>query len=193
MKKRIKITNKTDYRLMHLRRFVEKTAKEILPENYDRQILVWFLYSRRRNYVCGSAPSTHQKIYIWLPRTTVDQKQLAVILARQMGSLRGISNREMRGRALYDPRNRKYKELYAWADELPLCKEELPRSKTIEGEYLRRLKHATEMIEKAHRRIRTRETELRRAQKILRLWEKVAKRLEESAQVAGGMVLDMDA
>ena len=127
-----------------------------------------------------------------MPRNHIDKKYLAIVIARQLGHLKGISYRDMKGNGRYDPMQEAYKEIYAWAEVLPLEKVEDQKTKsTLEERYFQKMIHAQQMIERTKARIRQREGQLKRAKAQLEKWEQEEIKMEKSAPMARKMVLDI--
>jgi len=188
--RRIVIFNRSVYRQGQLKKFVEKAATEVLNDKTAPILNATFLDTKRQKRVCGWGAGEGNRICIWMPRNGIDKKRLVLVIARQLGSLKGIPHRSMNGNGRYDPRLDAYKDLYAWADDLPLEKMEKKKPEQTGGKYLRKLDHARMMIAKAKQRIRLREQQLIKARRQLKRWELTEEKLEAHPGVAQEMIIE---
>jgi hypothetical protein len=174
---KITIDNRTHWRSDHIRAFV----KRILPN--ERAALckrgaptlvvrvVWNRGGDRYAYVSGCASYFSNRITLKLASGAVDKIDLAHTIAHELAHTRGMKHPEMTGDPLYT-RSTGWRELYAWAEALPLDKEATPRKTRPDANT--RLTHAQGMLAKALKRER-------RAQTIRKKWQRRVKASERAA------------
>jgi hypothetical protein len=123
MRRRISIKNETTWRTRDLRRFIVR----VVSREFDRGEKPFFTvrvgYNRQkdRGSVSGSAVIGGSSIRILLPSLVVDRVDLAGVIAHECAHARGLNHKQMRGAARWR-RVGNWRELYAWADSLPLEK-----------------------------------------------------------------------
>lgn len=131
MRMTIQIQNDTHWATRDLRRFVTRLSNEILDDNYrvtHPVIRVRFGHHTPKHYREGAEgySSGHAYVHgsfahISVPKIGVDKIDLAHTIAHEFGHLRGMRHRDMTGGALWY-RIGNWREIYAWADALPLGK-----------------------------------------------------------------------
>jgi hypothetical protein len=125
----MKIINHTHYKTLHLRAFVTRVARleEISPAKL-KLLTVTFNYGRagewRRQQGFGGTTSGRAvvggtRMTIYVQKSGVDRIDLAHTLAHEFAHIRGLEHAQMRGRTAYYRINN-WRELYAWAEQLPL-------------------------------------------------------------------------
>ncbi len=169
---KIKIRNNTHWSTRDLRRFITRCAKQegiktaYMTIVYNRCIDVW---------VSGNASCPGWNVKIKLPSYSVDQIDLAHTIAHEFAHNRGVTHRQMTGDPYYR-RVGRWREIYAWAQDLPLTKIS-PKAKARPSVDAK-LAHAQAMLARATSRIK-------RASTILRKW-KLKVRYYERAALAKG-------
>lgn len=121
---RIKLTNKTHYRDEHIRAFLVRmiqTERPDLCKHGAPPMQVYVVYRRNTNGSSGCAYYDSRWIKVRLPKNTamVDKVDFAHVIAHELAHTRGLDHRRMNSCATYG-RVGRWRELYAWANELPL-------------------------------------------------------------------------
>lgn len=175
---KITFRNRTHWRTDQLRAFV----KRILPQERAalckrgapplRVRVVWNRGGDRYTGVSGYASYFSNSITIKLASGGVDKTDLAHTIAHELAHTRGMKHPEMTGDPLYT-RSANWREIYAWAESLPLEKQQ-PKSKPA-AEH--KILHIQSMLIKAA----TRE---RRAKTIRQKWERKLRYYERQLPLA---------
>lgn len=167
MRRVIKIENKTDYQTRHVRAFVVRVANAVLNDKRKLHVVVYHKKGDQRTY--GSAYANSGRLNLALPRDSgeVDKVQVCTTLAWLLGVCRGLKAADMNGAATYtlQPKSR---ELYAWAESLPLEKKPAPGKPNSVVLALQRAEHAQEKVHEWEIRVKHAETMLRKWRKRLR-------------------------
>lgn len=118
----MKIENKTKWNTKQLRAFLSRVAFEELDAKQRKGLQVQIVYNRagrKADYVSGHAYLRSNLMQINIGAHKVDKIDLAHTIAHEMAHTRGMTHAQMKGRPDYE-RVGNWRELYAWAEELPL-------------------------------------------------------------------------
>lgn len=124
MARKIKIINKTKWQTRHLRAFVVRIARDVMPD--ERALRVTFYVGRRGNFTRGDHECTGWAYYhsgvsrIGVP-TEVCKLDLAHTIAHELGHNAGFTHAQMKGSPIYTYAPG-WQEQYAWAESMPLEK-----------------------------------------------------------------------
>jgi hypothetical protein len=121
---RIELKNKTHYRDDHIRAFLVKgiqTERPDLCKHGARPMRVIVSYRRNTSGSSGCAYLHSHWMTVRLPKDTtkIDKVDFALVIAHELGHTRGLDHRRMNSCATYG-RVGRWREIYAWADGLPL-------------------------------------------------------------------------
>jgi len=162
------IENYTHWSTRDLRRFVTRCAKQEGVKNAR----IVFAYNRAVDVWCSGyaqCPGIHTNIK--LPSYYVDRIDLAFVLAHEFAHLRGVKHKQMRDDPYYY-RVGKWREIYAWAQDLDLTKV-LPQPKARPSVDAK-LAHAQTMLARAASRVKRGTTILRKWKAKVRYYERTA-------------------
>jgi hypothetical protein len=171
---KIQIRNRTHWRTDHIRAFIKRGIRQERADLCKKNaflLRVSIVYNRggiRHQSCSGRAVIGGLWMKIMLPSGGVDRVDMAHTIAHELGHTAGLNHRHMEGCATYS-RVGNWRELYAWAETLPLEKE--ARQTKTRPDTAQRLDHARRMLTKAL----TRE---RRASTIRKRWERRVRALE---------------
>jgi hypothetical protein len=173
---KIEIKNRTHWNTSQLRAFI----KRALPmERADlckrgapalRVAVKWNRGGDTHNYVTGCAAYHSNWMTLKLASGSVDRIDLVHTIVHELAHTRGMKHPEMTGDPLYT-RSGNWRELYAWAESLPLEKVSKTKPKPTADV---KIAHTQKMLKLAM----TRE---RRATTIRKRWQARLKRLERSS------------
>lgn len=123
----MKVENKTLYRTDHIRAIIYETLRRIplgVPADWMRLLRVEVTYNRHKE---GSSSGltwlNKPSMRLMLPRAQVDKVDFAHTIAHEIAHTRGFTHNDMRGVAWYN-RVGRWRELYAFAEEMPLGQKE---------------------------------------------------------------------
>lgn len=173
----MRIVNKTAWRTDHLRAFISRVAETEFEPWRRKRLRVDVDYRRGLGDCRGYAWINSNFFQLRLPREDVDRVDLALTIAHELAHCRGLDHKDMRGNARYSfTKGRGYREVYAWADGLPLEKRN-PKLKVRPSvstkvahaeakvvEWERRLKKGTTILKKWRRRVRDLKRRIERSQ-----------------------------
>lgn len=166
MKKQLRIKNSTHWSTRDLRRFVIR-AMDLERRKYAT---VSFVYSRHDNgYVGGYAWYNSNSSVIKLPRSYVDQRDLAHTLCHELAHNAGLRHRDMKGDSRYQ-RIGEWRQRYEWAAGLPLTKLE-PKAKPKRGAP-EKLEHCQEMLKIWTAKVKRAQTGAKNWQTKIRYYER---------------------
>jgi predicted SprT family Zn-dependent metalloprotease len=162
---KITIDNKTHWRSDHIRAFIARCMKVERPDLCKRgapALHVRIPYTRNGGDCSSGYAYYHSnRMTVRLPKnTTPDKVDFAFVITHELAHTRGMTHEKMRGSAHYR-RVGRYREIYAWANDLPLERVE-KKSKVKSTD--QKLVHAQAMLAAA----KTRE---KRATTIRKKWE----------------------
>lgn len=175
----MQIKNKTHWRTDQLKAFASKVAAVELDAGQRKKLTIECVHSRSRG-ISGCAWRRASLIRIRIPRQLerVNKPALAMVLAHEMAHVRGLpggrsSELAMRSSDVYGYRG-KYKEHYAWANELPL--EQKPPKLKPKIDAATRARDKRERIEQLIRQWETKrkraETAIKKYRRHLRYYDK---------------------
>jgi hypothetical protein len=163
---KIIIVNNTHWRTADLRRFVRCCAKQEKVQSAH----VTFKYRKGDDgWVTGFAWYHSDRSVIKLPRTWVDQIDLAHTIAHEFAHNRNVTHKDMKNDPWYR-RVGKWRERYAWANDLPLTRE-LPKPK-VRPSVDDKLAHAQAMAKKWTSEAKRVSTYLKKWQQRVRYYER---------------------
>lgn len=129
----MKIINKTKWDTRHLRAFISEVMKrspehikrKFIHRNYRKRLVCEFGYNRGGNrfggYVTGRAYLNSFSMRIMVGSQKVDKVDLAKVVAHELAHTLGYTHEDMKGNPLFvRDHGARYRELYAWAETLPL-------------------------------------------------------------------------
>ncbi len=121
---KIEFTNNTHWRSDHIRAFIVRELKDERPDLCKHgapALKVKVTYTRREGstYSSGCARLNSNWMNIRLSKHTPDKIDLAHVIVHELAHTRGMTHDKMRGNSRYK-RCGSYRDLYAWAEELPL-------------------------------------------------------------------------
>lgn len=132
------VDNRTHWKTSDVRQFIMRALRFERPELFAKQCSDYTLRCDVEYHDAADDPScsgqTHIEVgSIWfrLPRETVDKVDLAIVCFHEAAHSRGLDHDSMTGDPRYD-RVGNWRELYAWANDLPLEKRK-PRMKRRSG------------------------------------------------------------
>ena len=167
MRRKIQIKNLTHWKTSHLRTFVIRTAKEVLDDHEKPTLRVEFRYARRREGSCSGYAWYHSMdLVIRLPSQITDKIDLAHVITHEIAHTKGLKHGDMRGSAIY-MRVGRYREIYAWAADLPLEKNSPKQRVRLIGPAL-----AQTNAEKAAAKIKLLLARIKRQTNLLKKWQK---------------------
>jgi predicted SprT family Zn-dependent metalloprotease len=127
----MKITNTTKWQTTQIRAIVSAVMKrspdhikrKLIVDQYRKKLHVKVVYNRQ---VDQGSCSGHAWFHSWsltlkLPSQVVDRVDMAMVIAHELAHTLGYKHQDMTGVALWN-RTGNWRELYCWADELPLEK-----------------------------------------------------------------------
>lgn len=153
----MKIDNRTHWNTQHLRAIIARVAATELDPNHRRQATIRVVYGRSRGssgvaYVGSSLavvriasgnPTWRMKHGV--PELPVDKVDFAGTVAHEMAHLRGMKHAWMRGCPRYR-RVEGHKDLYAWAEAMPLERQAAKSKPALDERRQQRLAHARTML-----------------------------------------------
>lgn len=166
---KINLVNKTHWRDDHIKAFIQRIAKDERPDLCKRggkTLTCKVVYTRNRG--CGSSGYAYYHsnlMTVRLPKQNPDKVDFAHVIAHELAHTRGVRHRDMTGLSRYQ-RVGRYREIYAWADQLPL--EITPKKVKAKPTTDAKLLHAEKMLKAAM----TRE---KRAVTLRKKWESKVK------------------
>lgn len=171
------IVNRTHWKTAHLRPFITRALRHERSSLFTRAFSYSFRcivkYNRagdRHSYCSGHAPIGGNYMTVMLPSVNVDKADFAMVCFHEAAHTAGLRHDAMRKEPLYH-RVDNWRELYSWAEALPL--EKVLPQRRMRPDANQRLLHARSMLTKAL----TRE---RRATTIRKRWERRIKTLEKT-------------
>jgi len=147
---KITFNNKTHWRSDHIRAFIAHELKDERPDLCKRgapALKVKVTYTRRAgsSYSSGCAYLNSNWMNIRLSKHTPDKVELGHVIAHELAHTRGMNHDKMRGNSRYS-RVGSYREVHAWANDLPLERvEKKSRKKPVDL----KLTHAQKMLKAA--------------------------------------------
>lgn len=126
----MKITNKTKWQTPHLRAFVSEVMKrapellrrKMIAQKYRAKLEIEIKYNKagqRGGYVCGRAWVNSYSMTLMVGGHEIDRVDLAHVIMHELAHTLGYRHPDMEGNALF-MRVGKWREIYAWAETLPL-------------------------------------------------------------------------
>lgn len=118
----MRIENLTKWKTAHLKAFVSRVAAVELTPEQRRKLKVEIVYNRagkNQSYVSGCAYLRSNWMRVRVGAHQIDRINLAHTIAHEMAHTRGMQHSQMSGNPEYS-RVGNWREVYAWADELPL-------------------------------------------------------------------------
>lgn len=170
---KLEIKNRTDWQTRHIRAFVREAMRRERP-SFKGTMRVYVKYNRQRDSgsCSGHAPIGGYWFRAMLPSQVVDKIDLAQMLVHEIGHTAGLQHDVMEGCPVYR-RVGNWRELYSWAETLPLEKAvRLPKRKPVTD----KLAHAERMLKAAM----TRE---KRATTLRKKWQARVKRYQRVVQL----------
>lgn len=164
---KITLNNKTHWRDDHIRAFISRQMLEERPDLCRRgtpALHVKIVYTRRNGstYSSGEATVRGNWMKIRLSKRTPDKVDFAMVIAHELAHTRGAKDEYMMRHSAKYGRVGSYRQIYAWANELPL--EVRPRIAKQRPQPDAKLAHCERMLKAAM----TRE---KRATTLRKKWE----------------------
>lgn len=159
----MKVRNRTHWRTDHIRAFLLRIAKDELEGHWAgaKGIHVDVVYTRpgrnRAGYSSGCATIGGVCMMIRIAKETPDLIDFAHVIAHEMAHLRGVRHNAMRDYSRY-MRVGNWRELYAWAKEMPL---ERKRIKPKLNKADSRQKRAEDLLATWERKLKLARTKVR--------------------------------
>jgi hypothetical protein len=122
----MRVVNNTKWKTAHLHAFLQRCANIELSGKTKEQIVINVKYNRQVNGGCSGyfhLGAIAPVVTIMLPSQTVDKVDLASVAVHEFGHARGLLHGQMRGAPRYR-RVGNWRDIYSWANELPLEKKE---------------------------------------------------------------------
>ena len=167
----MKIKNETHWRTKDLRAFATRVARLELKPDHAKRYTVHVNYGGRGESCSGHAYCNSNACYVHVSSVSIDRIDFAYVLAHEMAHSRGLRHKDINGLSRYD-RVGKYRERYAWADNLPLEKKiAKPKKTTAEKADLK--------IVNCFEKINTWGTKAKRANNAIRKWKRKLKYYEK--------------
>lgn len=148
---KIAFTNKTHWRSDHLRAFITKQLPEERPDLCKRgapALRVTIVYTRRMGSTgsSGEAVIKGNWMKVRLSKHIPDKVDLAMVIAHELAHTRGARDEYMMRHSAKYGRVGTYREIYAWANDLPLEQvEKKSKKKPVD----QKLTHAQKMLKAA--------------------------------------------
>jgi len=181
---KLKFVNKTDYMTVQVRAIVRHAIKRthsgkvgpgnievhILPARKDRVTV------RVNGNYTGPVKQMKGVMELRLPAdpSNVDKELIACYTSWAFAMMRGLSNRDVNGTGLYDPRC-DYKKAYAAVADMPVCKKTAKAKPTGAGLAFKKAAHAQDMVNKW-------ESKLKKAETMLKKWRRKLKYHEQRGE-----------
>lgn len=175
MARQIEIQNETQYVTRDLRKLIVRCAAEELPDSKSL-IRVKFVYRRRNSSTLGTAYYGGRSTTIYLERDPekLDRYKLAHTVIHEMGHMKNVRHRAMRGSRRYTYASgwrEFYEESFPWLRDLTFA---VRKPKT------RKRKGPEDKLEHARTMLATKQTNLKRAQAMVRRWQKKVRYYERA-------------
>lgn len=122
--RRMRVINKTKWRTDQLKAIAQRVAKDELDPEKAKRITITFVSTRpkygARAYSSGYCSYLGgNNIIVRLHHTLQNKTDLGMVLAHEMAHARGMNHKQMRNAPRYN-RVGNYREVYAWAEAMPL-------------------------------------------------------------------------
>lgn len=178
----MRVVNNTTYRTDHLRAFIQRVAETEAEPLLRRQLRVTVQYKRRGARVCGRAGIHSNWMLLLMDKDDQDKCLLASIIAHEFAHCRGVEHTEMRGpRYTYEEG---WRELYAWANALPLERKTAPLKPDASMLVSRKLAHAQASLARWVRKSKTARTIERKWRQKVRYYERRMAAMKGTARLA---------
>lgn len=178
----MKIKNETYWRTDHIRALVLKVARNQFMEPWQiKNMLVHIVWRRGRRrlgeaFLGKSCANMSRHMRLFMDRDTVDPVQLAHTIGHEIGHMKGLDHRQMRGRPAFDY-SIGWRDLYAWAAAFPV--EARPVRERPSKPAPSILEIAVAHHAKAAAMVKTWTAKMKRAQTALKKWERRARLREK--------------
>jgi hypothetical protein len=130
---RLILGNQTDWKTAHLRRFILRALRSERPELFTKERSDYHLRCDIEYHDDPEGSSCSGQTHIetgsmWLsvPRDIVDKVDFAIVCFHEAAHGRGLEHDAMKDNPHYE-RTGNWREIYGWANELPLDKKERQR------------------------------------------------------------------
>lgn len=135
---RLILGNETHWKTAHLRRFILRALRSERAELFTNDRRDYHLrcdveyHDDPDNPSCsGQTQIATGSMWLSLPRDIIDKVDFAIVCFHEAAHSRGLDHDVMNGSPRYE-RIGNWRDIYAWANELPLDKQE-PKGKTEGG------------------------------------------------------------
>lgn len=129
----MKITNRTKWKTAHLRAIIGRAAKEELSAEQFKRLRVEVTHNRQGSGWCsGWAYLNSSTMRVMVPTQWIDLEDLALTAVHEAAHTRGLRHKDMRGSPHYR-RVGTWRDIYSWAKDMPMEKQEKPKRLTGEA------------------------------------------------------------
>ena len=170
----MRLSNSTVYSTRDLKKIFTRIAKQELDPAKAKRVRFKIVYSKMGHHSgCAYLNGTLGTLRLPKPPYKIDHAKVAMVIAHEMGHLRGLEHGAAMHCGRYSWTHGDYKTFYAWANEYPIGVRQ-PKPKAVVAPLDAKLDHATKMLAKN-------EAKLKRTAVLVKKWAAKVKYYQKKA------------